>query len=280
MELNYHDSDAIQPTRIENLSAQQNVFFLIKKMTQKLDITIEVYLLCFNEEKIILHTLNYYSQICNKIIIIDNHSTDDSLNLARKFKNVKFRQLDSGYEFIEDRLTESRNNCWKESTADYVIVCDMDEFLYDENLLEKLALAKEQGIIMPMIIGYNMMSDNFPSNYNKLITEQVKYGFRSTRFDKKIIFDPKRVKEINYRPGAHLSYPVFYENNIVDPLMELKLLHYKYLGKEYLYKKHKGYVDRMSETSKEKRHGYEYLEGKEHINNVFDSCNYLNRVIK
>ena len=82
-------------------------------------------------------------------------------------------------------------------------------------------MAKEQGIIMPMIIGYNMMSDNFPSNYNKLITEQVKYGFRSTRFDKKIIFDPKRVKEINYRPGAHLSYPVFYENNIVDPLMEL-----------------------------------------------------------
>ena len=47
------------------------------------------------------------------------------------------------------------------------------------------------------------MSDNFPF-YNKLITEQVKYGFRSTRFDKKIIL-LQRVKEINYRPGAHLS---------------------------------------------------------------------------
>ena len=123
-----------------------------------------------------------------------------------------------------------------------------------ENLLEKLVLAKEQGIIMPMIIGYyNMMSDNFPSNYNKLIIEQVKYGFGSTGFDKKIIFDPKRVKEINYRP-VHLSYPVFYENNIVDPFMEL-VIALQILRKEYLYKKHKGYVDRMSETSKEKGMG-------------------------
>lgn len=249
-------------------------------MTQNKDITIEVYLLCFNEEKIILHTLNYYSKICSKIIIIDNQSTDDSLSLASKYKNVEFRHLDSGNEFVEDRLTESRNNCWKESTADYVIVCDMDEFLYDENLLKKLVLAKEQGIVIPMIIGYNMMSMDFPANYDKLITEQVKLGVKSSRFDKKIIFDPKKVKEINYRPGAHLSYPVFYENNVVDPLMELKLLHYKYLGKEYLYKKHEGYVDRMSEISKEKRHGYEYLEGKDHINNMFDSCNYLNKVVK
>ena len=249
-------------------------------MTPNNDITIEVYLLCFNEEKIILHTLNYYSKICSKIIIIDNQSTDNSLSLASKYKNIEFRYLDSRNEFVEDRLTESRNNCWKESTADYVIVCDMDEFLYDENLLEKLVLAKEQGIVIPMIIGYNMMSKVFPTNYDRLITKQVKHGVKSSRFDKKIIFDPKKVKEINYRPGAHLSYPVFDENNGVDPLMELKLLHYKYLGKDYLYKKHEGYADRMSEVSKEKRHGYEYLEGKDYINNIFDSYNYLNRVIK
>jgi glycosyltransferase involved in cell wall biosynthesis len=251
-----------------------------KIMTQNRDITIEVYLLCFNEEKMILHTLNYYSKICSKIIIIDNQSTDDSISLASKYKNVDIKQLNSGNEFVEDRLTESRNNCWKGSTADYVIVCDMDEFLYDENLLEKLVMAKQQGVIMPMIIGYNMMSQDFPSNYNKLITEQVKHGVKSSRFDKKIIFDPKRVKEINYRPGAHLSYPVFFEDNVVYPLLELKLLHYKYLGKYYLYKKHEGYVNRMSEISKEKRHGYEYLEGENHINNMFDSSNYLNKVVK
>jgi glycosyltransferase involved in cell wall biosynthesis len=249
-------------------------------MTQNRDITIELYVLCFNEEKMISHTLNYYSKLCSKITIIDNQSSDDSISLARKYKNIEIKHLDSGNEFIEDRLTESRNNCWKGSTADYVIVCDMDEFLYDENLVEKLLIAKQQKIIIPMVIGYNMMSDVFPSNYEKLITEQVKHGVKSSRFDKKIIFDPKRVKEISYRPGAHLSYPVFFEDNVVDPLLELKLLHYKYLGRDYLYKKHEGYVNRMSEISKEKRHGYEYLEGEDHINNMFDSSNYLNKVVK
>ena len=72
-------------------------------MTPNNDITIEVYLLCFNEEKIILHTLNYYSKICSKIIIIDNQSTDNSLSLASKYKNIEFRYLDSRNEFVEDR---------------------------------------------------------------------------------------------------------------------------------------------------------------------------------
>jgi hypothetical protein len=47
-------------------------------------------------------------------------------------------------------------------------------------------------------------------------------------FSKQVIFDPVRVAEINYDPGAHVSKP---EGEIVfdrDP--SLKLLHYKYIG--------------------------------------------------
>lgn len=243
-------------------------------------IHIELYVLCFNEQKMIRHTLNYYSKICSKIIIIDNQSTDNSLEFAKGYEQVELRYLDSGNEFVEDKLRETRNNCWKGSTADYVIVCDMDEFLYDENLMEKLILAKQKNIVMPMIVGYNMMSDDFPSDYNSLITTQVKHGKRSNWFDKNIIFDPKKVKEINFSPGSHQCEPIFYEDTITDELLELKLLHYKYLGREYLYKKHEGYVNRMSNISREKRHGYEYLDGEKHINNVFDSSNYINKIIK
>lgn len=248
-------------------------------MIEKNTMIIELYLLCFNEEKMILHTLNYYSKICNKIIIIDNQSTDNSIRLASQYENIEFRYLDSGNEFIEDKLTESKNNCWKGSTADYVIVCDMDEFLYDEQLLQKLLMAKKQKIIMPTVFGYNMMSDHFPTNYESLITEQVKYGFRSERFDKQIIFDPKKIKEINYRPGAHLCQPLFYEDSFETSKIELKLLHYKYLGKDYLYKKHKGYANRMSEISKDKKHGYEYLEGENHVDSIFESSKLLEKII-
>ncbi|WP_230470608.1 glycosyltransferase family 2 protein [Flavobacterium cheongpyeongense] len=243
-------------------------------------ITVELYLLCFNEEKMIRHTLNYYSKFCSKITIIDNQSTDDSMRLASTYKNVVFKSLDSGNEFVEDKLTASKNNCWKGSTADYVIVCDMDEFLYDENLQEKLVQAKQQNIILPAVMGYNMMSHEFPADYKKGITEQVKHGVRSERFDKQIIFDPKKIKEINYRPGAHLCNPVFYENSNVDSRIELKLLHYKYLGKDYVYKKHKVYVNRMSEISRKKKHGYEYLEGEAHVDYMFESAKSVKRIIK
>lgn len=248
-------------------------------MIPNTNLQIELFVLCFNEAQMIRHTLNYYSRICSKITVINNQSTDDSIQLASHFKNVKIKSLDSGNEFIEDVLTESRNNCWKGSTADYVIVCDMDEFLYDDHLIEKLLLAKSQRIAIPMIVGYNMMSPEFPANYEKLITQQVKHGVKSCRFDKNIIFDPKRVKEINYRPGAHICYPEFYEGIIVEPLIELKLLHYKYLGRDYLYTKHEGYVNRMSDISKEKRHGYEYLDGNDHVDRVFDSSNHLTQII-
>ncbi|WP_408029825.1 glycosyltransferase family 2 protein [Tenacibaculum xiamenense] len=243
-------------------------------------INIELYVLCFNEQKMIRHTLNYYAQICSKIVVIDNQSTDNSIELARSYENVEIRYLDSGNEFIEDKLQETRNNCWKGSTADYVIVCDMDEFLYDKNLMEKLLMAKHKGIAIPIIIGYNMMSDHFPSNYDTLITQQVMHGKRSNWFDKSIIFDPKKVKEINFSPGSHQSYPEFYEDNITDNLLELKLLHYKYLGREYLYKKHEGYVKRMSDISRAKKHGYEYLDGEKHIDNMFDSSTYLHKIIE
>lgn len=248
-------------------------------MIHNCNLIIELYVLCFNEEKMILHSLNYYSQFCSKIIIIDNQSTDNSILLAEKFENIEVRSLFTGNEFVEDVLTYSRNNCWKGSKADFVIVCDMDELLYDENLIEKLIIAKQKNISIPKIQGYNMICDYFPDNYEKLITNQIQYGVRTTRFDKNIVFDPKQVKEINYRPGAHLCNPVFYTEPISREVIELKLLHYKYLGKEYLYQKHKKYVERMSEISKKKLHGAEYLEGKTHIDKMFEASNKLEKII-
>lgn len=249
-------------------------------MIQKNNLNIELYLLCFNEEKMIRHTLNYYSKICNKIIVIDNQSTDKSIELACAYPNLEFRILDTEHEFIEDKLTEVKNNCWKGSNADYVIVCDMDEFLYDENLIEKLTIAKQQNICIPKIKGYNMINDFFPEDYKKLLTNQVKYGVRTSRFDKNIIFNPKMIKEINYRPGAHLCNPVVKKDSNCNSSIELQLLHYKYLGKEYLYQKHEKYAKRMSNISREKKHGAEYLDGKAHIDTVFKLSDKLNKIIK
>ena len=67
---------------------------------------------------------------------------------------------------------------------------------------------------------------------------------------------------------------------IRDELVEFKLLHYKYLGKEYLYKKHEIYSNRMSEVNKKHDFGHEYSLGNKHIDNVFQLFNnYLIKII-
>jgi glycosyltransferase involved in cell wall biosynthesis len=227
----------------------------------------------------IRHTLNYYSQFCRKIVVFDNQSTDASAAMAQQYANVQVRRLNTKNEFIEDALTEVKNNCWKGSVADFVIVCDMDELLYHPNLDKQLLRAKQLQVAMPVVTGYNMLSESFPLDYEQLITQQVRQGFKTCRFDKHIVFDPKQVKEINYNPGAHICFPEFHTPIQVDALVEFKLLHYKYLGRDYLYQKHQGVVNRMSQVSKDKKHGYEYLEGATHIDKVFDTANHLIQVV-
>lgn len=234
---------------------------------------IEAFILCFNEEKMIEHTLNYYSTFCDKINVIDNQSTDQSIQIVEeKFPNVNVIELDTDGEYREDVQIHIRNTCWKNSEADYVIMCDMDEFLYDENLSLKLKMLKEKNITIPVVSGYNMVSDSFPQNYKTSIVNQVVNGVRDRTFDKSIIFSPKDIVSMNFGPGSHYCHPELIESK-TDPLLEFKLLHFKYIGKKYLYDKHESYSSRMSEINKKNKFGFEYDLGKEHIDKVYKNLN-------
>jgi len=242
---------------------------------------IEAFILCYNEERMIRHTLNHYTKFCERITIIDNNSTDDSINLAKKhYPNVNVEFFDSGGQYREDLQINIRNNCWKNSRADYVIVCDMDEFLYAPNIRQQLTLMKENDVIIPIVYGYNMVSETFPGSYETDITEQVKVGFRERFLDKSIIFNPSLVKEINYGPGSHFCQPILTVENRIDQLVDFKLLHYKFLSKEYLYNKHTNYAERMSEINKQRGFGREYLLGAKYIDDTFRIVDkYLYKII-
>jgi len=243
---------------------------------------IEAFILCFNEAKMIEHTLNHYASFCDKITIIDNQSTDDSIKIAHtKFPDkIEIVELDTDGEYREDVQIYVRNNCWKDSTADYVIMCDMDEFLYAENLTEQLELSYKNDVAIPVISGYNMINDTFPEDRSKPLASQVKTGFRDRSFDKSIIFSPKHVLEMNYGPGSHYCNAKL-KTPKIDALIEFKLLHYKFLGKDHIYKKHKLYSDRMSEVNKKHKYGFEYDLGNNHVDKMFETYgSYLYKVIE
>ena len=220
---------------------------------------IHAHILSWNEEKILPYTLDHYSNICSKIFIHDNMSTDNSDQIYAKYPKVTVLKWDSGNEIHEMNYVNIKSKAYKEHSrgedVDWVIVCDCDEFLYHENLMEKLEEYKRIGVTVPRIDGHDMVSNEFPEYDGQPLTDKVKIGSDTYGpMCKNIIFDPRL--EVQYGIGGHTfgsNGAVFSEN------AELKLLHYKFLGKDYVKRAYVARAKRLSEFNKQNRFGEHYF---------------------
>jgi hypothetical protein len=192
---------------------------------------------CWNEEDIIPYFLRHYTQFCNKIVVFDNESTDNSVKLLKECSLVEVRSFATEGCYVEETLTEIRNTGWKDDReCDWQIVVDMDEFVYHPNLLNILNNAKQYNVITTE--GYQMYGNNFidANTFAGQIYDQIKTGVRFDWYGKSVIFNPQEVKDINFRRGSHKAAP---GPNAKDDIRSLgiKLLHYKFLGYDYLIKR-------------------------------------------
>jgi hypothetical protein len=223
---------------------------------------IHYYSICWNEEKLLPYVLDYYAPICEKIVIMDNESDDDSSAIIRSYKNAEVRTYSTNGEIRDDIYLEIKNNIWKESRgkADWVIVCDVDEILYHPNLITKLDVLKERGINIIKPHGYDMYAEDYPKN--SLL--EIKTGIKDNRLlGKCIIFNPNSIEEINYKTGCHKCYPTgnlkFYKED------DIKLLHYKCLNLNFLLGRFELLKNRLSLYNIENKFGKHYLAEKELI---------------
>jgi len=220
---------------------------------------IHAHILAWNEEKILPFTLDYYSAICEKIFIYDNMSDDSSDEIYKKYPKVEVVKWDSNGEINEMNYLKIKNNEYKirsrNQDVDWVIVCDCDEFLYHPDLINLLKKYKNDGVTVPLVSGHDMVSEDFPLYDGKLITEKIKIG--SDRYEpmcKKIIFNPKI--EVNYGVGAH-SFST--KDGVFSKEEELKLLHYKFLGKNYVKNLYVSRAKRLSNFNKQNKFGEHYF---------------------
>jgi hypothetical protein len=220
---------------------------------------IHAHILAWNEEKILPFTLDYYSNICEKIFIYDNMSTDSSDEIYKRYSKVEVIKWDSGERFNDHSHIEIKNNYYKkysrDNNVDWVIVCDCDEFLYHENLIDLLTEYKNTGVTIPLVCGHDMVSENFPTYDGQLLTDKVKIG--SERYEpmcKKIIFDPKI--DVQYGFGAH---NIMSNNSVFSKKEELKLLHYKFLSKDYVKELYIKRAKRLSDFNLKNGFGRHYF---------------------
>jgi hypothetical protein len=203
------------------------------------------------------HLLNYYSNFCQKITFYDNESTDNTINIINSFDRCETEIItySTNGEIRDDIYVQIKNSCWKGIDADFVIIIDSDEFLYHDNLLDFLTNNKFD-VYYPT--GYNMISNYFPEDYSKLISDQVTLGNYCKNYSKSVIFNPKTIKDINYGIGAHESNPIGHTEINIYTGSDLKLLHYKNLGFDYRYNKNSAYGKTLSSYNQINRFGWHY----------------------
>jgi glycosyltransferase involved in cell wall biosynthesis len=230
---------------------------------------IHAYILCWNEEKILKHTLDYYTKYCDRVILIDNMSTDSSLDIAKKYSNVDVTSYDTNNTIMDNMYVAIKSHVYKQSRgkADWVVICDCDEIVYGLDSLRIL----DPNTDIPYLEGYQMMVNSFDEFSKARNILDIKTGFRDKDFDKTCLFNPNL--DVQFGIGCH--------NSSITPntnAAHCKLLHYKYLGRDYIKWKNARSAARLSEFNTKHGFGVHYLQSEEETDKMFDS--YLPKLIQ
>lgn len=223
------------------------------------DPVIHVVAVCFNEAAILPFFLDHYIHFvgARKIVLHDGGSSDGTAEIAARYPQVELVVKKS--DKLDDReLMAIRNEEWKKHRegCDWMVVCDVDEFLYHPRLREKLAEFKREGVTLPMVEGFEMLSKRQPvQRPGRYLWEEVQTGFPVPRYyNKNLIFDP--AIEINYLLGCHSCDPTGPVKR-TDTLV-FKNLHYRMLSHQHIVEKSRRAAARLSDWNKQTNAGFHY----------------------
>lgn len=242
-----------------------------------------VYALNWNEARILPAFLHHYRQ-ANRIIVYDNESSDNSRQIIEEAgrETVTFSTNNT---FDDATNMQLKNEIWKlsrGSDVDFVIVQDLDEFLWFPNhpddILTGLEEYKNEGITCSVTEGYDMFCSDEEWEMGLSLLEKwgigvqftIRKGLRNYIYDKVLVFNPNVINETNYNLGCHEWSP---NGEIRFPSSQPYMLHYKYIGENYSYKNHLIRRDRFSPKNIEMNWGLQYYKDdssmKEYLSNKY-----------
>jgi hypothetical protein len=232
---------------------------------------VHLYAVCLNEALLIPYFLAHYGVFVDRITIFDNGSTDNSIELLSSHPKVQIVPFDTGGKMDDSRIHKTLDKAWKASRglADFVIVCDIDEFLYHPDISGLLCEMREQDYTVLHPHGYQMSSERLPEFCGDAITKIVNTGSPNAKhYSKMLLFNPNRIKEINYTIGRHHARPT--GRIKIYRTASAKLLHYKYVDRDSVLRKHHAYRNNMSIENVKKGFSSHYCVSDEEAMQVFD----------
>lgn len=197
-------------------------------------VTIAVITICRNEGYLMPHFLRHYERFADEIHVWDEQSTDGTREaIAGCNKAFLHEWTAKGFDdFVRLEFCHEIRN--KFLSFDWTIWPDVDEFIYADNVQEKLLGGMNPHYGLPRVVGYQMLWDG-ELPISQQITEVIRSGVRDEIYDKPIIIPA--FSNIAWYPGKHRLKPLSkhfdYPAWMGPEHLALRLLHYRFLGEEY-----------------------------------------------
>lgn len=199
-----------------------------------------IYIINHNELYLIPHTITHYKKhFPNAIITIcDNYSDDKSVEIAKNM-GCMIMQWDTNNMIDDIKLQNLKNTCWKNlnnnvNNNEWVIICDMDEWLYINE--EELKEEELSGTTILNVLGYNIIGDSKTVDLSDINVHLLNNGTYHNPESKNICFNAKHITNINYSLGAHKCNP---DGKVVWSNKIYYLKHMDRLGLNYKLDKNK-----------------------------------------
>lgn len=189
-------------------------------------VDITIYLLCYNEEVLLPKALEHYkARFKNaKFVIIDNESTDSSVEIAlREGCEIYTWKTKNIANIILNK--ELKDSIWKEATTDWVIIADMDEWLCMTE--EQLVAENDKGATLVSTRGVQIAADSQSLILDDIDLHGLRDGFYDKNYNKILCFKRSEITEINYTRGAHIAYP---KGRVQHTKVPYIMKHMNYLG--------------------------------------------------
>ena len=228
---------------------------------------IDLYTISWNEQRTLSYFLAHYGPWVDRIVVYDDASDDGTVETLTRHPKVEVRPYPPKRESFVLTTLALWQDVWKESRgrADWVIVTNIDEqFFHAAGERGYLERCRDGGVTIVHPFGYSMVGDAYPPPGERL-SDAIRRGAPMYGHDKRQVFDPDEIDEINFTPGRHFSEPT---GNVREPpVPEAMLLHYKHVDPQgYFLPRQKALGVRLLPGDRERGFGAQYeMSDKQHM---------------
>lgn len=222
---------------------------------------ITIYLIAFNEEKLLPYTVAFYRkrfQDC-RIVVYDNFSTDNTVVIALRL-NCEVQYFYTRGELSDQAFVNVKNECWKTATTPWVIVCDCDEWL--DIWPVDLIIAQTAGDTILRTSCTQMIG--FGRYFNPAT---VIHGYTYPEDYKFICFNREAIQAIHYDYGCHTALP-WGGVSISD--RRYPIYHYKWITLQYVIDRHRSFGKRLSAQNRKLKLSFHYLFSERKIRREYE----------